>query len=84
MPGRDHGRRLTRRRLIVQRPICRTVVQNPDIGATVAAEPYAPEGASPLSVLSTLPIPSDLPALQKALDAADPERRLLPLGLLTG
>ena len=56
-------------------------MQNPDIGATVAAEPYAPEGASPLSVLSTLPDPSDLPALQKALDAADPERRLLPLGL---
>lgn len=31
--------------------------------------------------LATLPDPSDLPALQKALDAADPERRLLPLGL---
>lgn len=30
---------------------------------------------------STLPDPSDLPALQKALEEHDPERRLLPLGL---
>ena len=34
-----------------------------------------------MSVPSTLPDPSDLPALQKALDAHDPQRRLLPLGL---
>lgn len=32
-------------------------------------------------MLATLPDPSDLPALRAALDAEDPRRRLLPLGL---
>lgn len=34
-----------------------------------------------MSAFSTLPDPSDLPALRTALDAQDPDHRLLPLGL---
>ncbi len=34
-----------------------------------------------MSVLSVLPDPTDLPALRRALDAEDPQRRLLPLHL---
>jgi hypothetical protein len=57
-------------------------VQNRGIGATVITPPHPaePEGA-PLPAHFALPDPSDLPALQKALEEHDPERRLLPLGL---
>ncbi len=34
-----------------------------------------------MSGLDTLPDPTDLPGLRRALDAEDPQRRLLPLGL---
>src|SRR5205085_5043437 len=60
----------------------RTAVQNRGIGATVITPPHPaePEGA-PLPAHFALPDPSDLPALHKALEEHDPERRLLPLGL---
>src|SRR4051794_41845338 len=60
----------------------RPVGQTGGMGARVITPPHPAEPeAAPLPAHFTLPDPSDLPALQKALEEHDPERRLLPLGL---